>query len=636
MNERPGSEPGWQNAATGRLGAPGRLLSSERRDAIAGAERRSTILAPGLTFLALALTAIGLLSLPVGEYDDSILLVGARLTNAGRVPYLDFYSHYGALGFRAIGALMNVVGDPGLTLRIGQIALLAVLAIFLNLFFRSLAPGTRSEYLVPVTVLWLGQTAILTAFFGFALAISSLLLYLLAAAAPRRGRRLWLGAASGLLAAGCTLTRPAFGVYLVAGIVLAEVAMRVPAERAAASEKWDVFGLFAATGFCGAAVVWWLLFAKVSPALAFEATFVTPARLVATADSRYLPPVFLAGVGSRDHGLLFAVMTGAAMAATFIPWWTSGIRIGPGTQRPRLSIITSIAAGGLLPLLLIGSSRSARDANLLAVLLVCIAAGAVWFNRRGIAQSNVVRAAATFGLCGATFGHYYWARADGVHLIFPLTVGLVGAVLLLGSATRISRIALLLPFVVVYLAAVFPFPLPAIDGLTKPAFGTLLPWRCAIVPADTRSAVDFADRHADAQSRFVAVGSSQAWSSADPVQLFLLSARLPYTRWFQYDPGIQTSAPVQRQMMSELWTSGSRTAVVWSADRYLFDLERPRIGARSQFDVCFDVLYPIPAAKIGRYEVRLRSAATESPAAKFPPECAGDGGHADAARVPTR
>jgi hypothetical protein len=120
-------------------------------------------------------------------------------------------------------------------------------------------------------------------------------------------------------------------------------------------------------------------------------------------------------------------------------------------------------------------------------------------------------------------------------------------------------------------------------------------------------AVAYADSQAEPNSHFVAVGSSQAWSSADPILLFLISSRLPYTRWFQYDPGLQSSAAVQEEMTRELEASGSRTAVVWRADQYLVDWESPSLEARSPFDDSFDRLYPITAAKFGDYEVRVRA-----------------------------
>jgi hypothetical protein len=120
-------------------------------------------------------------------------------------------------------------------------------------------------------------------------------------------------------------------------------------------------------------------------------------------------------------------------------------------------------------------------------------------------------------------------------------------------------------------------------------------------------AVAYADSRAEPNSRFVAVGSSQAWSSADPILLFVISSRLPYTRWFQYDPGLQSSAAIQREMERELEASGSRSAVVWGADKYLVDWENSSRKARSPFDDFFDRLYPITAAKFGDYEVRVRA-----------------------------
>src|SRR5438552_13786085 len=77
------------------------------RDAEASRESSGNRIIPrALLMLALATSALGLLSFPIGEYDDSILMVGARLVARGKLPYIDFYTHYGPLGYTILSRLL--------------------------------------------------------------------------------------------------------------------------------------------------------------------------------------------------------------------------------------------------------------------------------------------------------------------------------------------------------------------------------------------------------------------------------------------------------------------------------------------------------------------------------------------------
>jgi hypothetical protein len=210
-------------------------------------------------------------------------------------------------------------------------------------------------------------------------------------------------------------------------------------------------------------------------------------------------------------------------------------------------------------------------------------------------------------MTSAAFGHYFWARADSYHLVPLLALALAGALLPLAQLQARGRLAVLGLFLVVYVLAVRPFLLPGAILLKRGVASSLLPWRCTVFRSDALTAVNFADRQSDSGSRFVAVGSSQAWSSANPIDLFLISSRLPYTRWFAYDPDLQTSPAVQKEMERDLEASGSRAAVVWRAEQYRFEQQRADLTARAPFDDRFDRLYPITAARFGNYEVRFRA-----------------------------
>ncbi|MET0621026.1 MAG: hypothetical protein ABW056_12150, partial [Thermoanaerobaculia bacterium] len=81
--------------------------------------------------------------------------------------------------------------------------------------------------------------------------------------------------------------------------------------------------------------------------------------------------------------------------------------------------------------------------------------------------------------------------------------------------------------------------------------------------------------------------------------------RLPYTRWYQYDPGVQSAPFVQAQMIEELERSGSETAVTWRSEvfRGLPAVDPPRTA----LDRRLRELYPRATVGYGDLEVRERA-----------------------------
>src|SRR6266542_2108824 len=546
-----------------------------------------------LTMFVLVASGLGLLSSPIGEYDDSVLLVGARLVASGKTPYIDFYTHYGPFGYTVLSALLQIFGHPGLALRIGQIALLAGIAILIHLLFRLLQPQSRlREYAVPLLVLAISQVAMEPAFFGFAFAMTGLVLFQLARIAVRAFPATLLAVAAAAALAAAALTRPGFAAYSGSALLLLEASAGRPRFGVLRSPFFTLALLFGTAAFA-ALLMGIVLYPKISPIVAFNATVTVPARLISSG-ARYLPPAFLPNAGTAARGMA----TGARLAATIVAW-TFAV--------PRLKVwrfaAVFITAGGLLPLLLGLSEHPGRDAGILALTLFVLAGLVAIAGRVELKESALLRASATFGIAAAAFGHYFWARADLSHLLPFLALALVGGTLLATFVPTLARAVLAGVFLLTYIPALTPYHVPAARLFKRDLLPHLRPWRCTVYSTDAVEAIALADRLADPRSRFVAVGSNQTWSSGNPVVLFLISSRLPYTRWFQYDPGLQDSPEVQKKMERELEVSGSRSAVVWRAGHFRWNQEDPRIRARSPFDDFFDRFYPITAAWFGPYEV---------------------------------
>ncbi|MEP6995635.1 MAG: hypothetical protein ABI968_14015, partial [Acidobacteriota bacterium] len=115
--------------------------------------------------MLLGLTAIGsaagLLCTRIDDYDDSILLVGARMVHAGRLPYRDFYAHYGALGFSLQSALSSVISNPPLALRIGQALVLGLLCAAVFAIVRRVSREGSAAWAVVLFSLALSPAALL-------------------------------------------------------------------------------------------------------------------------------------------------------------------------------------------------------------------------------------------------------------------------------------------------------------------------------------------------------------------------------------------------------------------------------------------------------------------------------------------
>lgn len=549
-----------------------------------------TAIAPrAITLLVVAASALGLLSFPIGFYDDSILLMGARLVAAGKTPYIDFYSHYGPFGYTVLSVLLGFFKAPGLALRIGEIALLAGLAVLLHILIRSFLPSSAlREYLVAPIVLALSQTALEPSFFGFAFAVIGLVLFLLAQTASRALPAAKLAIAAGVSLAAAAMTRPGFAIYIGGALVMLEAA----AGRMRTSRL--PFILLVGSASLTAALMAVVLYPRIPLTLMFNAAVVAPGRLM-SGGARYVQPVFFPGP------VVGEIAGGAALAATTVAWAFAVER-----AKVRKVAATCAVAGSALPLLLLLSKHPARDAGLLALILFGMAGAVAFAGRRELEESAPLRAAAAFGLAAAAFGHYFWARADHQHLAPFFALGVAGTSFLPSLLRPASRPVVACVLLASYASTAQAFSFPAADVLDPDVVTKPLPWRCTIPRDDARRAVALADSIAEPGSRFVAVGTTQAWSSSDPVVLFLLSSRLPYTKWFQYDPGLQSSSAIQEEMERELEASGSRTAVVWRAG-FASKGEDPR-QSLTPFDEHFRRLYPATLSRIGEYEVRVRGA----------------------------
>jgi hypothetical protein len=554
---------------------------------------RSRVLPEALTGLVAVLSVLGLLCTRVDFYDDSALLMGGRLVRAGWLPYVDFYTHYGPFAYTVQGYFLAIFGNPGLALRLGQASLLLLLTCLAIASVRKLGEGAAASWGVLFFLVALSSTSRLAAFYGFGLAVASLLAFSISnGSGSGRARGTW-AAFGGVFLACAALARPAFALYAGVALLLVWVALGDPRDRSV------LVGLGA--GATTIVLLWIVLYRQIPIGKAVEMTLVFPGRLMA-GGGRYVEAPFLRAPPP------VAFLVGAMLVSTTLVW-----ALALGSRRTRTIAAAGVAAGGAAALWLRTSVNPGRDSALIAGVVLAVGAAAAFSERARLRDSALLRSAAVVGLAAAAFSHYFWARSDEPHLLLFLTLAAGSAALIADRLRARGRIALLVLFLLSFPVWIrspsenlIPMEALWIDGaraLQKaavPGASLRSVWPAGEVEAMAANAVAVADRSADRGSRFVAVGSSQAESDLNPVIVFLLSSRRPYTKWYAYDPGVQSSPQIQQEMIRELERSASRTAVVWDV--------RPRAGrpTRTALDDAVNRLYPVKVARFGIYEVRSR------------------------------
>jgi hypothetical protein len=550
---------------------------------------------------ALALVGIasvaGLLWIPLDLYDEPALAVGGRIVREGGLPYLDFYTHYGPLGYSLMAFFLGL-GNPGIAYRIAQASALVAVALPLYFIARRMSSTRAAASALAAFVLFAFSSAIVyTHFFAFALAVVALELLALGELSeePRSRDRLWLaaGAAAGLSG----LVRPAFAAYAGAAAVGFVLATR----RSPGSA-----GRFAR--FClGAAVAdgsaWFLLYRAIPPADAWFATIVLPVRLTGGA-ARFLPSSLLPPSVGPDLQRIFGSVH---LAALFLLATLAALRSPEG--RARVAAISGAVIAAATPSLLASTSAPGTAAGLAAAALLAAAVVSFRFAAPSL-SSAASRISALAGIASVAFLHYSMTRGDQAHVTAALALAAAAAAAAIPALSRRKRAAAF----VLLAAAILPTltgapPYPAYwlgrepgDAWVSTATGPAARFPASRFPADAVGAVRRADREASPSSRFVALATDHSRTEGSAIVLFLLSSRLPYTRWYPYDPGIQSTPFVQRRMEEELRRSGSATAVTWKSESFAGVPEAD--PPRTELDRELRRLYPRVAGRFGTLEVR--------------------------------
>ncbi|HKF43983.1 MAG TPA: hypothetical protein VKG01_12835, partial [Thermoanaerobaculia bacterium] len=337
----------------------------------------------GLILLAIALLSVlGLLQIRVSAYDDSSLLLGARLLRNGQLPYVDFYTPYGPLGYSLVATALSLNNNFGLALRAFQGILLVASIAFLLWMGRKGPSGSLgllggggvalSAFLM-TNVFWQPP------FLGFTFCLASLAMVCLSRAAPSRALANLAAGGGGVALACAVLIRPVFAGYALLGIVAVELAGRGRPNR----EPGDAGrpALFLVALLLSLPLIWILLYPRVSPAAAIEASILIPSR-VFSGGQRGLDPGHLLPVSSSALAAWLGPLMAAVVAMTLASFVIAARRAAARALVPATGLLGALGA-----LALRGSSTPGSRVALVAAVLALVGLAATFLMKTEIRDS---------------------------------------------------------------------------------------------------------------------------------------------------------------------------------------------------------------------------------------------------------
>jgi hypothetical protein len=515
----------------------------------------------GATVLALAIIALAFqiasLSRPIfNVYDEGIVVFGAQRVLDGDVPYRDFWGMYAPAQFYALAALFWLFSPSLLVAQLWDVAIRAAIAAMVYLWARRLEAGAWSFAAWLVTLLVLAGTG----FHGFPIfpallcgLISGYLVLGAVAHVPERPGPAWRVVAAGAFAGLAALFRHDIGFYLV----LAEAIVLATWIADPAAAPWrDGVGRLArallplALGvllIAGPALAYLLAEVPLRD-LAFN-LFVVPATIYPKVRALAFP------TPPDPFALLSGAMTLPQFGESF------------GVYLPLLAGGAALAG---LALTRDGAAHNARDA-LWRLGLLLLALVTLLMYMKGI------------------------VRVSALHVVQSAIPAILLAFVLLA---RMSRLSSRLRLVAVALGFALAFAIAAVPGRVAFAtaadnFATLRALRnetglrlglarlCAppsgltrvrcFLPRQEDIAMATAIQRRTAPSEPIYVGTVRHDRIfINNIMLYFLAARPSVTKWHELHPGIQTSAPIQAQMIEEFKARDLRIVVLngeWDAVR---------------------------------------------------------------------
>jgi hypothetical protein len=440
----------------------------------------------------------------VGVYDEGIVLFGADRVLHGAVPHRDFYALYGPAQFYILAGLYKLFGTSVLVERVWTTIVSACSVAMIFLIVDRVAPRRFAVLAAIVALPWFQSTHI------YGTAVTPCLAAMLAGLiflAPVFGRA---GAAPRLLGAGmCAgvvmLFRYDVGVA-VFGAECMLLAVSTWFERPAVANRLRAIALGLIVFGAGFAIV------TVPLAIAYAMNGVLP-------DLFFDVVAFPASAYTRTRGLPLPRLWMLRRDPTeFI-----------GVYLPMILCVAAVPA-------IVAAARARRSA-LQWTLLALVVLDIIWFGK-GFVRASVVQMTMALVLCAPLAA----VLAQPIRGRGRIGTAIAGAALALCLGETIASEPPTLAAIARNLAR--PPDCHPQPGLERMA--------CFKVSPEERLTVQYVQQHTAPDDPIFIGLDRHDKIFVNNVTLDFAMNRPSATKWHHFDPGLQTSAPIQRQIVGEL------------------------------------------------------------------------------------
>ncbi|HEY2039515.1 MAG TPA: glycosyltransferase family 39 protein [Edaphobacter sp.] len=490
---------------------------------------------PAITFAGLFLLALLIQIITFkrscGPYDEFLTLYGSDRVLHGGVPYRDFWTMYGPAQFYVVALFFKLFGVSALTGRIYDALIRASIACASFFLARQLTSTRWAFAAYAAVILWLA--GIYYPAYNFPIypamlaSLVSCIFFARYLEQPSRTRPLFL---AGLFVSIATIFRHDSGFYIFLAELL--VLFWVTYQNRRSSKPGDLLNtigrpllLYMAGVVLVAAPVYAVILLKAGFQNVFYDLFYVPAKIYPKV--RSLP--FLTADAMRDlhHPFSWDGRIAVESLIVFFPIFA--------ILSTALFLFTSRRSG-------IFALRWQRQAFSLLFLLATL------FFLKGLIRGGPIQLLQSILVClvllAILFGHLR-------HLSRPVTIALYITVAFLGLCTT-SVLSHILTFSRVNLrSTLHPQASDSFHRLCHPQAG-LERARCLFVEPDELAAIQAIEqRSTPNQSIYVGNGRHDRifWND---VRLYFLSGRGSITRWYDLHPGVQTTLPIQNQIVDSM------------------------------------------------------------------------------------
>lgn len=554
------------------------------RDANGDTAPSHFILGVLVVFGALATLTLGM-DRSVIPYDEGLIVTGASRVAAGAVPHRDFYTNYGPGQFYVLAFAFKIFGPSLLVERIWDLVIKAAIAWLAGAIALRMMARTFAIVVTAACILWV-------TFCGFsgyplwpALFLSLLSAwFLFAIFEGRRSTSSVLGA--GVSVGAITLFRYDIGFFACAAESAVLLAFAFLARVNGYSRIKQIVSLLVPF-WLGVAVIFIPLMiaygaAGVIPDFIFQVVEY-PSKYYARTRSLPFPRLLpLEGKPYFPEFIVylppFAVV--AAIAAIFVSEQgapQNGARAQPEASNWKLGLITVLSAFFYLKGIVRVSPLHMSLSIIPAIIALAAATDRIFGRRRTIAIIAVGVALLVLGI-PSLFAAWHIAKQAARN-----TVAFVEGQLF----SRATNEAV------------------STSGSCRPAI-YLERERCFILPPQMVQALHFVHENTKSgEPIFVGVGRHDK-IFVNNIVFYFIADRPPATKWYQFDPGLQSSWPIQNEMIAELRENSVRYVIL---DTEWDNMNEPNESALSSGVTTLDEFiagnYSV-VAELGSYRILKR------------------------------